>query len=133
LRLWQEETLCDEPNYPLWRRYFRQGNARLKALLLFGLDRDPTSGGLLGALSFLHEFSPMLKELIARYLYACDAENDEPRFLQLAEDFDGNTGDSGYEALQALRSRYPVGSFKARCVACLLAQRTAQDNEEVKF
>lgn len=125
--LWQKEMLCDEPNAPLWRRYFRQGNARLKALFLFGLDRDPTDGNMLNSLGFLQEFSPMLKELITRYQLACDRETDEIKFMELAQDFDGSTGDSGYDALQALASRYPAENFKARCVSQLLAKNLAED------
>ena len=133
LTLWQQETEGEEINFPLFRRYFRGGNKQLKALFLFGLDQNPTDIKLLDDLSFMHEFSPMLKELIARYVLACDQENDEEKFAELAQDFDNNMGNSGYEALHALSLRYPANSFKSRCVKNLIAQRNAQNNEAVRF
>lgn len=92
----------DEPNYPLFRRYFRQGSAQLIALLHYGLDKNPTNPDLLNGLGFYHVFSPILKELIAYYTKACEAEQDMTRFRQLAQDFHINCSASGYEALHAL-------------------------------
>lgn len=123
LALWRDVTEAEEPNYPLYRRYFRAGNARLKALLLFGLEHNPADRELLSDLSFFHLFSPMLKELIALYSRACDAEDDPDRFTVLAGDFDDFTYDSGYEALLALQERYPSGSEKAVLVQKLFAER----------
>jgi hypothetical protein len=31
-------------------------------------------------LSFMHIFSPMLKEVVSKYLAACDAEEDHAKF-----------------------------------------------------
>jgi hypothetical protein len=57
------EKNSDDPNYPLIRRYFKQGNLPLKRLLLFGLQIEPTNIDLLSDLAFLHEFRPLLQEL----------------------------------------------------------------------
>ena len=92
----------DEPNYPLFRRYFRQGNTQLLALLRHGLDQNPTSPDLLNGLGFYHIFSPILKELISCYSKACEMEQDMSRYRQLAHDFHINCSASGYEALCAL-------------------------------
>lgn len=133
LLLWLEETSGNNnPNYPLWRRYFRAGNTQLKTLLLYGLDQYPADSDLLNALAFLHIFSPMLKELIACYLKACDKEQNMERFAALARDFDNNTHNSGYEALMALRDRYPEDSVKTRCVKELL-EISATSSEAISF
>lgn len=79
LALWREETQRNNTPFPLWRRYFRAGNAQLKKLILFGLDRDATDRDLLDSLSFLHSFLPMPKELLTRYKLACDQESDPQR------------------------------------------------------
>jgi len=123
LSLWDRLTdpQREEPNYPLWRRYFRDGNMQLKRLLLFGLEQSPKDRELLSSLSFLHEFSPMLKELIALYLRACDEENDSECFLALARDFDSNLHASGYEALMVLRERYASHALKAQLVEAATA------------
>lgn len=49
--VWREETQRNNTPFPLWRRYFRAGNAQLKKLILFGLDRDATDRDLLDSLT----------------------------------------------------------------------------------
>ena len=132
LTTWKQATNVDQPNYPLFRRYLRAGNVQLKALLLFGLERNPADRELLSDMSFFHVFTPMLKELIALYTHACNHENNLECFASLAQDFDDNTHASGYEALIALRDRYPADSCKAECIEQLLTQDTAC-NEVVMF
>src|SRR3954452_18407710 len=41
LEAWGAERDALEPNYALWRRYFRSGNKKLKMLIIFGLEREP--------------------------------------------------------------------------------------------
>ncbi len=103
LTLWRQETQRNNTPFPLWRRYFRAGNAQLKKLILLGLDRDATDRDLLDSLSFLHSFLPMPKEFLTRYKLACDREGDPQRFRELAQDFDASTSSFGYDALQALQ------------------------------
>jgi len=76
LELWREETRREDSPCPLWRRYFRTGNAQLRKLILHGLDQYPTSCDLLDNLSVLHSFVPIPKELLCRYTLACDLESD---------------------------------------------------------
>ena len=47
LNIFSQENNSDQPNYPLFRRYFRKGNDRLKALILFALSKYPTDEGYL--------------------------------------------------------------------------------------
>ena len=92
------EKLSSRPNYALFRRYFRQGNGNLKTLIYHGLERDPTDDGFLNDLSLIHEFHPMLGELIERYMEACRIQEDLDSFSELAQDFYYNTSLDGYEA-----------------------------------
>jgi hypothetical protein len=128
LEVWRAERDAPEPNYALWRRYFRSGNKNLKMSIVFGLEKEPTDRGLLSDLSFMHIFSPMLKELISKYLAACDVEEDHVKFAALAQDFENHTHASGYAALAALSGRYPAGSFKALCIEKLSMEKGAQED-----
>lgn len=97
------EKTADSPNFPLLRRYFRQGNPALKALLLLGLDQYPTDQSLLHDLAFFHEHHGMLSELISRYVTACMLENDPEVFAELVLDFHYNTIEDGFEALHEVK------------------------------
>lgn len=112
LQYFLKEKHREEPNYPLFRRYFKQGNDELIALLLYGLDKTPTDSGLLSDLGYMHIFSPMLKQLIERYSTACKLEENTDQFTTLAHDFYANTSHDGYEALYALMELFPEGSEK---------------------
>ena len=103
LETFLSERNGEEPNLPLFRKYFKKGNQHLKALLLFGLGKNPIDRDLLNDLSYFHEFHPMLGELIHLYMTACERENDVNAFRELAEDFFYNTVEDGYEALYALK------------------------------
>jgi hypothetical protein len=122
LALWREETQRNNTPFPLWRRYFRAGNAQLKKLILFGLDRDATDRDLLDSLTFLHSFLPMPKELLTRYKLACDRESDPQRFRELAQDFDASTSSFGYDALQALQAHYADCAVKKSVIDGLLVE-----------
>jgi hypothetical protein len=122
LALWREETQRNNTPFPLWGRYFRAGNAQLKKLILFGLDRDATDRDLLDSLSFLHSFLPMPKELLTRYKLACDQESDPQRFRELAQDFDASTSSFGYDALQALQAHYADCAVKKLVIDGLLVE-----------
>ena len=53
------EREAERPNLPLIRKYFKQANQKLKALILYGLDNYPARLDLLSDLSFFHEFQKM--------------------------------------------------------------------------
>jgi hypothetical protein len=115
-----KEKLSDTPNDALLRRYFRQGNKNLKALIYRGLEMDPTDDGFLNDLSLIHEFHPMLGELIERYTEACILQEDLDAFAELAQDFYYNTLLDGYEAYYALKEIYNEDTQKGRIIDSLL-------------
>jgi hypothetical protein len=123
LELWREEMRREHSQLPLWRRYFRAGNAQLQKLILFGLDQNQTNRDLLSNLSVLHSFLPMPKELLRRFTLACDLEDDHERFRELAQDFDAGVVSFGYDALHAMRARYADNDAKKNIIDGLLFER----------
>ena len=131
--LWCQETQKDDASVALWRRYFRAGSAQLRMLILFGLDTHPCDQILLMQLAFLHEFVPMHREILARYLRACDEETDLQKFAVLAQDFDEAADSFDYDSLKALRERYAGNPSKSAIVIALLDARAKVENEIVSF
>lgn len=120
-----KEKLSNRPNYALLRRYFRQGNGNLKTLIYHGLEIDPTDDGFLNDLSLIHEFHPMLGELIERYTEACRIQEDLDSFSELAQDFFYNTTLDGYEAYHALREIYGSETPKGKVIDSLVYMEEA--------
>jgi len=112
LHLYVAEKNSDSLNYPLFRRYFKKGNDRLKKLLMYGLDKHPTEIGLLSDLAYYHEFRNVLGELIEAYLMACERENDLDKFSQMAMSFYLDTEPDGFDAFHELEQVYRPGSGK---------------------
>jgi hypothetical protein len=110
LNAYLEERYSETSNLPLIRRYFKQANPNLKAILLNGLATNPTDVDLLDDLSYFSEFDSMLGELIHLYTDACLKEMDIERFSQLAQDFHMNTYDQGYDALHELIAIFQSGN-----------------------
>ena len=102
--LFRIEKAVKEPNYPLFRRYFKRGNERLMHLLLQGLRENPSDRMLLSDLWLLHEHRPILSELVKAYQKGCEYETNLKKFVRLAEDFYDNTCLYGYDAFQALEA-----------------------------
>jgi len=123
LETFLSERNKEEPNLPLFRKYFKKGNQHLKALLLFGLGKNPIDRDLLNDMSYFHEFHPMLGELIHLYMTACERENDVNAFRELAEDFFYNTVEDGYEALYALKEIYSAAADKGFVIEQLLIEQ----------
>jgi len=130
LDIFLAEKNTAEPNYPLFRKYFRQGNQNLKSLIYKGLEKDPTDAGFLCDLAFFHEFHPMLGELIAFYSKACEIADDSERFLELAEDFHFNTYPDGYDAYHALKETYGPHTTKGMIIDHLI-QAEQEMNEDI--
>ena len=116
------ERHLDNPNYPLIRKFFRAGNSRLKNLIIHGLKKDPTNIELLSDLAFFHEFNNILPELIEQFTKACKLETDLQKFSELAQEFYYGVIEDGYDALQALRHIFNVGSDKRKIVDFLLSE-----------
>lgn len=102
----------ENPNYPLFRKYFRQGNSKLKELLLFALERDPTNLGLLLDLGFFNEFSQILDVVIKCYIRACQLENRKENFIELVNMFYFDTSPYGYDCFIALNQLYKKNDIR---------------------
>jgi hypothetical protein len=116
LEAFRVEKNADNPNFALFRKYFRQGNLNLKQLLLHGLKKAPTDPSLLHDLAYFHEYRTMLGELIALYTRACELETDLSCFAELAQDFYFNTLSDGYDAYHALKEQFASGTRKGRII-----------------
>jgi len=125
MEVFMKEKLSNRPNYALLRRYFRQGNGNLKTLIYHGLEIDPTDDGFLNDLSLIHEFHPMLGELIERYTEACKIQEDLDSFSELAQDFFYNTTLDGYEAYHALKEIYGSDTPKGQVIDSLVYMEEA--------
>jgi hypothetical protein len=106
------EKNSDTLNYPLFRRYFKKGNDRLKELLLYGLKKHPTDIGLLSDLAYFHEFRNILGELIEAYMTACGRETDLEKFSQIVMSFYLETEPDGFDAFHELEQVCSRGSEK---------------------
>lgn len=110
IEAYMQERYTQTPNLPLIRKYFKQANTNLKAILLAGLTANPTDLDLLDDLSYFSEFDSMLGELIHFYKDACIRETDMERFSLLAQDFHMNTYDQGFDALYELHEIFQSGT-----------------------
>ncbi len=84
-------------------------------------------------LAFLHEFVPMHRELLARYVRACDEESDLKKFAVLVQDFDETAYSFDYDALEALRERYAGNPSKIALITALLEKPVKHEDEVVSF
>ena len=130
INLLHNERNSEKPNYPLIRKYFRAGNARLKALLLHGLEPNPTSLELLSDLAFFHDFNDILPELIEHFTRGCLLETDRQNFSELVEEFHYSTERDDYDALLTLRNMFDEDSDKRKIIDFLLNEFKAQENHE---
>ena len=115
-----EEKASDDPNYPLFRKYFKMANQNLKALILYGLDNYPGRVDLLSDLAYFHEFENVLSMLITYYTEACMEQQDLDTFSELARDFYDATSPDGYEAYIALRELFGPESDKRKIIDFLI-------------
>ncbi len=109
-----EETETDNPNYPLFRRYFKSGNSRLFQLFITGLADAPTNQTLLSGVGYFHENNQILSKLITIYSNACKKEQDIEKFKQLCIDFSIYTQPDGYDAIAGLKLLFQADEQKLR-------------------
>ncbi len=135
LAVYFSEHNAEHPNYALVRKYFKRANSNLKALLLVGLDRRPTNIDLLSDLAYFHEYENILRELIDRYTFACEKENDMSKFSEMAQDFYYAAIPDGYDALQALRELFSSNMQKREIIEFLITEhKDAQlDDQVIRF
>jgi len=119
---YSKEKSADDPNYPLIRKYFKEGNKNLKTLLLYGLDNYPGRIDLLSDLSFFHEFENILSILISYYTQACVDQQNLDTFAELAKDFYYSTKPDDYEAYYALRELFEPETEKRKIIDFLIME-----------
>ena len=112
--LFSEEKASDETNYPLIRRYFRQGNQRLKELIVYGLEKYPERVDLLDDLLFFHGFSWVYSLVVKYYTRACLLQGNMETFSSLARDFFEATRPHDHAEYYALRDLFEPGSTRRK-------------------
>ena len=127
LEIFLAEKNSDTPNLPIFRKYFREANQNLKALILWGLEHYPDRIDLLQDLSFFHEFGNILSTVIEYYTRACEKQENMDTFTDLAQEFYYTTQPDGYDAYHALENVFPVGSAKRALVDFLI---TGEDSDD---
>lgn len=85
-------------------------------MILHGLHRYPVLDELLTDLAYFHEYQTILSTVIKHYTVACDEQGNLEVFSEFAMDFYYATISDGYDALYALRERYPVDSGKRKVI-----------------
>lgn len=123
LQLLFDEYQRDDTNFPLFRKYFKKGNLRLKNLILYGLRKKPNDHSLLMALSYFNEFHPDVQELCDCFIKACVAENELKAFEEIARSFWTHTESFHYEALPELCGLFAEESAKGKIVRQLVVER----------
>ena len=132
LNLFEKEKNSDDVNFPLFRRYFRTGNERLKNLIISILAKHPTDEGYLWDLVFFHEHRKILKELIDAYHTACKKEENLLNFESLARNFWYHTAPDEYDALYALHCVFEHNRDKLEVIKKLIKERDSAE-EDVEF
>ncbi len=116
-----------EPNYPLIRRYFKQGNEQLLKLLLYGLSKQPTNIELLQDLHYFHQHRNIHFDIVRCYLHACEEQQDIEAFIELVEDFIHATQDTNFDALHQLKHAFPKNTLKGHQI------RKLKEDEQLYF
>jgi len=135
VQIFLQERRSPTPNYPLFRKYFKQANKHLLSLILHGLQQYPVLDELLTDLAYFHEFQNILSTLIDHYTIACDLQGNLDVFSELAMDFYYSTAPDGYDALYTLKERHPAGSDKRKIIDCLneIEDAGVDEEDDVEF
>lgn len=104
IEIFIKETGSKNPNYSLFRKYFKVGNTRLLHLLISGLSKLPTNQVLLSGISYFHENRNILTRIVNIYTKACNEEKNTKRFQEHCIDFINDVDPDGYDALAELKS-----------------------------
>lgn len=133
LSIFAQEKNSNQPNYPLFRRYFRKGNDRLKALIVFALSKYPADESYLWDLVFFHEHKNILKEVITAYIAACTKEQDLNNFEKLSRNFWYHTAADEYDALYALQEVFSENLEKIAIIENIIKERDSDSELEIEF
>ncbi|MBT4130325.1 MAG: hypothetical protein HOE44_06325 [Candidatus Marinimicrobia bacterium] len=117
---------------PLFTSYFQQGNKQLLQLLLNGLELHPTNDLLLSGLSYFHEHSPILSQLIQPYLNSCLAEDNLGNLKATCIDFILTTEPDGYAAVAALQECFQGTIGKLQALKSAISELSGND-ETISF
>jgi len=129
IEIFIEETESEDSNYPLFRKYFKTGNAQLLHLLVSGLSNLPTEKLLLSGLGYFHEHRNILSQMISSYTDACEKETDIERFEDLCVDFINDTDADGYNAIVELTSIFNDNRKKLEVLEKI--KKMMQDQDEI--
>lgn len=133
LSIFTQEKNSNQPNYPLFGRYFRKGNDRLKELIVFALSKYPTDESYLWDLVFFHEHKNILKEVITAYIVACTKEQDLNNFEKLSRNFWYQTAEDEYDALYALQEVFSGNLEKIAIIKNIIKERDSDSELEIEF
>ncbi|MDR3543026.1 MAG: hypothetical protein P4L69_18995 [Desulfosporosinus sp.] len=125
-----EERRCSNPNFPLFRRYFKSGNKNLLFMILYGLHHFPVSAELLSDSAYSHEYKGILQIVINHYMTACENQENLETFSNLVMEFYYATAPDEYQALYALKEKFPIGTDKRKIIDFLNEIEDAGVNEE---
>ena len=135
LEIFLEERRHPAPNYPLIRKYFKAANKHLLSLIIYGLHHYPVLDELLTDLAYFHEYQKILSTVIDHFTIACDEQGNLETFSEIVMDFYYATIGDGYDALYALKERYPIENDKRKVIDFLndLEDAGADEDDDVKF
>jgi hypothetical protein len=128
--IYLEERRSSNPNYPLLRKYLKSGNKNLLSLILYGLNLFPVSEELLSDLVFFHENNGILQIVINHYMTACENQENLETFSDLVMEFYYATAPDGYDALYALKEKFPIGADKRKIIDFLNETEDAGIDED---
>jgi hypothetical protein len=106
IKIFISEVEVKEPNYPLFRKYFKSRNKNLLALLLSGLSTSPANLTLLSGVDYYHLNNNILSVVINVYLTACKEKLNRENFKEVVLSFVDATSTQGYDAMEELKIIY---------------------------
>jgi hypothetical protein len=94
----------EEPNYPLLRKYFKQGGTHIVKLLQDSLVLYPRRESLLNALAYFSVYNNnIFSNLIKAYNFACKTELDLKLFKEIVKSFYMNVSAYNYDVFLSLK------------------------------
>lgn len=94
----------EEPNYPLLRKYFKQGGTHIVKLLQDSLVLYPRRESLLNALAYFSVYNNnIFSNLIKAYNFACKTEHDLKLFKKIVKSFYINVSAYNYDVFLSLK------------------------------
>ena len=127
-----EERNSLTPNFPLLRKYFKEANTNLLAMITHGLELDPLSDELLSDLAYFHGFQNQLNLLIKYYSQACEKQENLDAFTELAKDFYYAVIQDGFNAYYSLRDLFNGGTDRRKIVDFLVEVSEQEEDDAMK-